>query len=80
MPMLPMLVATWDDGLFSVTEKTVRQELADCAVRSLVANARGRVLAIVGGHSLCRRSADGQWTENRAIGEFLTDRLFSNAE
>jgi hypothetical protein len=63
MPMLPMLVATWDDGLFSVTEKTVRQELADCAVRSLVADARGRVLAIVGGHSLCRRSADGQWTE-----------------
>ncbi len=63
MPAAAILVATWDDGLFSVAEKTVRQELADCAVRSLVADGWGRVLAVVGGHSLCRRSADGQWTE-----------------
>ncbi len=61
--MPPILVATWNDGLFSVTEKTVRQELADCAVRSLVADERGSVLAIVGGRSLRRRSSDGEWTE-----------------
>ncbi|MGA2760560.1 MAG: hypothetical protein ABSF08_09610 [Candidatus Cybelea sp.] len=58
-----ILVATWDDGLFSVTERTVRQELADRAVRSLVADVQGAVLAIVGGHSLFRRSSDGQWNE-----------------
>ena len=40
----------------------VHQELADQSVRSLVADGRGRVLAIVGGHSLCRRSSDGEWT------------------
>ena len=56
-----ILVATWDNGLFSVTGKMVHQELADQSVRSLVADGRGRVLAIVG-HSLCRRSSDGEWT------------------
>jgi hypothetical protein len=62
MPTPSILVATWDNGLFSVTGKMVHQELADQSVRSLVADGRGRVLAIVGGHSLCRRSSDGEWT------------------
>ena len=57
-----ILVATWDNGLFCVTGKMVHQELANQSVRSLVADGRGRVLAIVGGHSLCRRSSDGEWT------------------
>jgi len=64
MPTTPsILAATWDGGLFSVTGKIVRQELADQSVRSLVADKRGGVFAIVGGHSLCRRSSDGKWTE-----------------
>jgi photosystem II stability/assembly factor-like uncharacterized protein len=63
MPMPSMLVATWDNGLFSVTGKKVHQELADRPVRSLAADGQGRVLAIVRGHSLSRRSADGEWTE-----------------
>lgn len=63
MPPPSILVATWDNGLFSVTGKIVHQELANQSVRSLVADGRGRVLAIVGGHSLCRRSSDGEWTE-----------------
>ncbi len=63
MPTPSILVATWDDGLFSVIGKTVHQELADQSVRSLVADGRGGVLAIVGGHSLRRRSSDGEWTE-----------------
>ena len=63
MPTPSILVATWDDGLFSVTGKTVHQELANQSVRSLVADGRGGVLAIVGGHSLCRRSSNGEWTE-----------------
>lgn len=62
MPTPSILVATWDDGLFSVTGKTAHQELADQSVRSLVADGRGGMLAIVGGHSLCRRSPDGEWT------------------
>jgi hypothetical protein len=63
MPTRSILVATWGNGLFSVTGKTVHQELADQSVRSLVADGHGRVLAIVGRHSLCRRSSDGEWTE-----------------
>jgi hypothetical protein len=62
MPTPSILVATWDNGLFSVTGNTVHQELADQSVRSLVADGCGRVLAIVGGHSLCRRPPDGEWT------------------
>jgi hypothetical protein len=62
MPMPSILVATWESGQFSVTGDAVRQELADRPVRSLVADGRGGVLAIVGGHSLCRRSSDGEWT------------------
>jgi hypothetical protein len=63
MPTPSILVATWDNGLFSVTGKMVHQELANQSVRSLVADGRGGVLAIVGGHSLCRRSSGGEWTE-----------------
>jgi hypothetical protein len=61
MPTPSILVATWDNGLFNVTGKMVHQELADQSVRSLVADGRGGVLAIVGGHSLYRRSPDGEW-------------------
>ena len=61
MPTPSILVATWGNGLFSVTGKMVRQELADQSVRSLVADGHGGVLAIVGGHSLCRRSLAGEW-------------------
>jgi hypothetical protein len=62
MPTPSILVATWDNGLFNVTGKMVHQELADQSVRSLVADGRGGVFAIVGGHSLCRRSSEGEWT------------------
>ena len=63
MPTRSILVATWDNGLFSVAGKVVHQELTDRSVRSLADDGRGGVLAIVDRHSLCRRSADGQWTE-----------------
>ena len=58
-----LLMATWCDGLFSVTGGALNQELAGQSVRSLVADGHDGVLAIVGGHSLCRRSPDGEWTE-----------------
>jgi hypothetical protein len=63
MPAPSILVATWENGLFNVTGKTVRQELADQPVRGLVADGHGAALAIVGRRSLCRRSSDGEWTE-----------------
>jgi hypothetical protein len=62
MPTSSILVATWDKGLFRVTGKTVHQELANQSVRSLVADGYGGALAIVDGHSLARRSPDGEWT------------------
>jgi hypothetical protein len=61
VPTPSILVSTWSDGVFSITGKTVHQELAGQSVRSLVADGRGGVLAIVSGHSLYRRSSDGEW-------------------
>ena len=62
MPTPSILVATWSDGLFSITGKTIHQELAGQSVRTLVADGRGGVLTIIGRHSLSRRSSDGEWT------------------
>jgi hypothetical protein len=58
-----ILVAPWENGLFCVTGKTVHQEIVGQSVRSLVEDRQKNVLAIVGGHSLSRRSSDGEWTE-----------------
>ena len=57
-----ILIATWRDGLFNIEGSSVHQELAGQPVRSLVADGRGGVLGIVGGHSLCRRSPAGEWS------------------
>ena len=57
-----ILIATWEGGLLSITGKMLREELPGQSVRSLVGDGRGGVLAIVGGNSLCRRSAAGEWT------------------
>jgi hypothetical protein len=62
MPTPSILVATWSDGLFSITGKTVYQELGGQSVRSLVPDGHGGVLAIIGRHSLSRRSSNGEWT------------------
>jgi hypothetical protein len=57
-----ILVATWDDGLFTVTGDERTQEIAKQPVRALAPYGRGGVLAIVGGHSLRRREPGGKWT------------------
>jgi hypothetical protein len=62
MPAPSILIATWDDGLYSFNGKTFDQEFASQSVRSLVADGHGGVLAIVGGHSVCRRTSNGEWT------------------
>jgi hypothetical protein len=63
MPTLTILIATWDNGLFSLTRDAIRPEVAGQPVRSLTNDGSGGVLAIVGGHSILRRTADGRWTE-----------------
>jgi BNR/Asp-box repeat len=57
-----VLAATWGDGLFVGAGESVRQELADQPVRGLAADGKGGAVAIVGGRSLRRRTAEGQWS------------------
>lgn len=58
----PVLVATWEDGLFVVSGPTPDHELANRPVRGLARDSQGGALAIVDGRSLCRRAHDGIWT------------------
>ncbi len=57
-----VLVATWRDGLSAVTGETRHQEFAGEPVKALTPDGRGGALAIVNGHSLCRRTSDGEWS------------------
>src|SRR5687768_18497337 len=57
-----VLVATWHDGLFVVTAEGSRHELPGQSVRSLASDGLGGALAIVGGHSLGRRTSGGEWS------------------
>lgn len=63
MTIPSLLVGTWGNGLFRVTGKTAQQEFAGQSVASLTPDGHGGVLAVVGRHSVCRRSTDGEWTE-----------------
>jgi len=62
MTMPSILAATWSDGLFVFTGEARRQELARRSVRSLGPDRDGGALAIVDGHSLCRRTCEGEWS------------------
>jgi hypothetical protein len=62
-------VATWSEGLFSVTGDDRTQEIANQPVRGLAPDGRGGALAIVGGHSLRRRAPGGEWA-TVAMSEF----------
>jgi hypothetical protein len=55
------LAATWRDGVFVFTREERRHELAGRAVRALAPDRNGAALAIVDGHSLCRRTGEGEW-------------------
>ena len=57
-----ILAATWSDGLFVFAGETRRQELAGHSVRALAPDQDGGALAIVDGHSLCRRTCEGAWS------------------
>lgn len=58
----PVLVATWDAGLFVVSGGTSQQELANHSVRALAPDGHGGALAIVDRRSLCRRAPNGVWS------------------
>ncbi len=57
-----VLVATWRGGLFIVSDAAPHQELVDHSVGALAHDGHGGALAIVDGHSLCRRASDGVWS------------------
>jgi hypothetical protein len=56
-----ILVSTWEDGLFELSGDNLTHELAHQPVRGLAPDGRGGALAIVDGHSLRRRTPDGEW-------------------
>jgi photosystem II stability/assembly factor-like uncharacterized protein len=57
-----ILVATWSDGLFVVRGDGLDHEFAKVSVRGLASDGHDGALAIAGGHSLSRRTLDGNWT------------------
>lgn len=59
--MTDVLVATWRDGVFALSEGRLEHELPGCSVRWLAADGRGGTLAVVDGHTLRRRGRDGVW-------------------
>ncbi len=61
MPIPTLLVATWGGGLFTVAGDAVHHQFAGQTIASMVADGRGGLFAIVGGHSLRRRSPAGEW-------------------
>jgi len=56
-----VMMATWRDGLFTLSNGTVRQEFAGRGVRGLTRDSQGGALAIVDNRTLARRTADTRW-------------------
>ena len=56
-----VLFATWGDGLFVITGENCHQEVAGQPVGALASDGHGGAFAIVSGHSLQRRTSDGEW-------------------
>jgi hypothetical protein len=60
--MPTVLVATWHNGLFALTNNILYEEWSGQPVRGLARDSSGNALAIIGGKSLCRRTAEGTWS------------------
>ena len=56
-----VLFATWGDGLFIITGDNRHHELAGQPIGALASDGHNGALAIVSGHSLRRRTSDGEW-------------------
>jgi hypothetical protein len=59
--MPTVLVATWGNGLFALSDQVLHEEWPGQSVRGLARDSSGNALAIVGGKALCRRTAEGAW-------------------
>ncbi|MBL8269062.1 WD40/YVTN/BNR-like repeat-containing protein [Steroidobacter sp.] len=59
--MPTVLVGTWDDGLFVVSDGYRSHELRGQLVRSVTTDGAGGALAIVDGHTLRQRDTGGSW-------------------
>lgn len=55
-----LLVGTWNDGVHVVTRGSRSREFAGQSVRGLARDPQGCVVALVGGHNICRRMHDDQ--------------------
>jgi hypothetical protein len=64
-----VLVGTWTDGLFVITDGKPHHELANHSVRGLGSDGCDGALAIVDGRSLSHRARDGVW-RTIALAEF----------
>ncbi len=53
-----LLVGTWADGVHVLADGSQGQELVGQSVRGLARDEQGRVVALVGGHSICSRPGD----------------------
>lgn len=62
MTIPSILAATWSDGVFVFVGKTRRHELVGQSLSALAHDPGGGALAIVDGHSLCRRTREGAWS------------------
>lgn len=58
-----LIVSTWENGIFVVRDGKPLHELPGRPASGLTVADDGSVLAIVEGHSLCRRGGDGVWKE-----------------
>lgn len=58
-----ILVASWSDGLFTVSPEGRGHELAGRRVAGLASDGASGALAVVDDHFLVRRSSDGDWHE-----------------
>jgi hypothetical protein len=66
--MSELLVATWEDGVFAVSERGCEHELAGHSVQQVTTDGHGGVLAVVDGCSVQRRSREGAWTTVASAG------------
>jgi hypothetical protein len=59
--MTTILVSTWSNGLFALVDGAIHAQWPGQSVCGLERDSSGRALAIIGGKSLCRRTAQGAW-------------------
>ncbi len=62
MKALTILVATWSDGVFAVSDTRREHEFANHRARTVIADGRGGAFSIIDNRSLCHRVPDGSWS------------------